>query len=760
MAAADITSNNNAQPSAKTVIGWRYSLARRMSNSALVDIYWTRDLEIKDDSAPDAYVLLLKINPALTHIRGFEDTLRDVLESFNSSSQYAVPHITDSGNDNGVLWLVTPHTKGMLLSEQFSDLGKGIKLKEAKKIAQQIAAAKGDIAKQAYGFLEPEALQFHDDGIRFLNAPVVKALRLHLKRQQATHKLTLNSGYISPSVAVGDVPQPSDDVFSLACITYHLLGNRPPFGQQYVLEAVVHGEQPQALRRVRKPAMEALWDSMSFQANLRPKSMDKFTKRLISYRPLKLILPLAAAASLGGVGFAASHLATQAQDFLETQKAKVEAANAANQAAQYAAATPTVDATNSNEASTPNLIPPAPKLPLTVDSIRTQLDEQIALGEEAKFKPVMDKVRIIAQDGRNKKIITALVDKLVAHELSNARNWVAQKEFEKASKALKNTTKWARSYGLQHHLTNQADLEKDINQYQERQQRLAYLYKEAQGAYGLKQYTPTNNYDHNSARYLNELLRLEPEHEAGSQLLAKLITQQQSQASKALKQKNLDLAYDLLDDTASLINYHNLDTLKETQKKLQARYDRADKKATRVAQRTQQRQTTDNVAVRPTANTQQQFQTNYQQRLAQQQQAHATRQQPTPYQADRARQQQLERQRQQAAQRQAAERQRQQQQLAQRQAAERQRQLALQHQREAAARQQQLARQREQQRQQQIARQREAERQRQLALQRQQQYAPANHQGYNRSNPVVIDPFAGSSDLMEVPISVIDNGYQ
>lgn len=768
MATADTHTNNNAQTSTKAVIGWRYSLTRCMGSSALTDIYWTRDLEVKDDTASEAYVLLLKVNPALSQLAGFEDVLRNVLDQFNSASHYSVPHITDSGNDNGSLWLVTPHTKGMLLSEQFADLGKkGLKLKETKQMLQRIKSAKQDIQADAYGFLEPAALQFHDDGIRFLNAPIVKALSTFLRSFQAQPlRLTLNSGYISPSVAVGGKANHHDDVFSLACIAYHLLANQAPFGNQYVLEAVVHNAQAKHVRHIRKPTMEALWNAMSFQAEHRPRNMDRFIKQLISYRPTKLVLPLAVAASLGGASFAASHLITQAQDFLDQQKAKVEAANAANKAAQVAAKETKeqhIDSTISNVS--PQLIPPAPKSPLTIDSIREAIETQVAKGEEAKFKPVLDKIRILAQDGRNKKLISALIDRILEHELSNATTWVENKDFEKAAKSLKLTGKWARDYNLPHHLTTQYDLDADVKRYQSRKQRLASLYSAAQEAYKENKFSPTNDPDYNAARYLNELLRIDPDHKGARKLLARIITTQHSIASKRIKVRRLDEAYDLLDDTSSLIAYHDVKDLEKAQEKLQQRYDRADKKsATRVARpRTPpaqpervasrpaavQQQQPQRVATRPTATTQQPQQVATQQPQAVQQNFQAD------YQHQLSRQSSAEERRRIARQREEA----------QRREVERKRELARQRE---IQRQQAHARQQEQRRQEQLAQQREAERQRQLAMQQQQQYyASQQQQQYQRSQPVhvqqqvqVIDPFAGGGDLMEVPISVIDNGYQ
>jgi len=86
----------------------------------------------------------------------------------------------------------------------------------------------------------------------------------------------LTPAYSSMQVLTGDKPEPSDDVFSLACLMYRLIAGYRVFGPRNAAEAAEEGMKPQRLEKLSDANWRVLKKALSYSRVARFESMTDF----------------------------------------------------------------------------------------------------------------------------------------------------------------------------------------------------------------------------------------------------------------------------------------------------------------------------------------------------------------------------------------------------------------------------------------------------------------------------------------------------
>lgn len=86
--------------------------------------------------------------------------------------------------------------------------------------------------------------------------------------------------YASPDVLVGNDPTASDDLFSLACVAYRMLGGRRAFGTATAREAAAGGSRPPRLPHLSPAQWRALDRGLSFGRSQRQPDVATFLAQL------------------------------------------------------------------------------------------------------------------------------------------------------------------------------------------------------------------------------------------------------------------------------------------------------------------------------------------------------------------------------------------------------------------------------------------------------------------------------------------------
>lgn len=90
----------------------------------------------------------------------------------------------------------------------------------------------------------------------------------------------LTPAYSSMQVLTGEKPEPSDDVFSLACLLYRLIAGYRVFGPRNAAEAAEEGMKPQRLDKLSDANWKALKKALSYSRVTRFQSMAEFIDAL------------------------------------------------------------------------------------------------------------------------------------------------------------------------------------------------------------------------------------------------------------------------------------------------------------------------------------------------------------------------------------------------------------------------------------------------------------------------------------------------
>ena len=80
--------------------------------------------------------------------------------------------------------------------------------------------------------------------------------------------------YASPEVLSGQSPEPSDDVFSMACVIYEMLAGKHPYGRRGADEALAEGLELDRLPGISAQQWRALASSLAWQRADRPEIRD------------------------------------------------------------------------------------------------------------------------------------------------------------------------------------------------------------------------------------------------------------------------------------------------------------------------------------------------------------------------------------------------------------------------------------------------------------------------------------------------------
>ncbi len=95
----------------------------------------------------------------------------------------------------------------------------------------------------------------------------------------------LTPAYASLEMLEGKDPDPRDDVYALACVTYELLTGRHPFGRLPADEARAQGKVPEPVAKVPRRAWKALQHGLAFERDARTPSVQQFFIELSGRRP-------------------------------------------------------------------------------------------------------------------------------------------------------------------------------------------------------------------------------------------------------------------------------------------------------------------------------------------------------------------------------------------------------------------------------------------------------------------------------------------
>jgi serine/threonine protein kinase len=214
-----------------------------------------------DPSARCVAVKVLKLN-----YQDRPDELAQLEREFHEAQSLSHPNVVsvfDLDRDGNVYFIVMELLEGELLADILKRLdGQPMARHYALGVISSVGAALAHAHRRGvvHADLKPRNIMITSAGeVRVLDFGFARDRPLELHTASGLHDgPSAAPAYASVERVNGSDPHPSDDVYSLACIAYELLGGRHPFGGRSAPLARAHGRAPQRIPGLTGKQQQAL----------------------------------------------------------------------------------------------------------------------------------------------------------------------------------------------------------------------------------------------------------------------------------------------------------------------------------------------------------------------------------------------------------------------------------------------------------------------------------------------------------------------
>ena len=232
----------------------RYGIEHELGAGDMATVYLAQDIK------HDRKVAVKVLRPELAAVIGGERFLQEIKVTANLQHPHILP-LHDSGEADSFLYYVMPLVEGESLRARI-DREKQLPIEESVEITRAVASAL-DYAHRhdvIHRDIKPENILLHD------GQPVVADFGIALAITAAGGTRLTETGlslgtphYMSPEQATADRELDGrSDIYSLACVTYEMLGGQPPHiaptAQAVVAKILVDDPKPVSDLRSNVPA--------------------------------------------------------------------------------------------------------------------------------------------------------------------------------------------------------------------------------------------------------------------------------------------------------------------------------------------------------------------------------------------------------------------------------------------------------------------------------------------------------------------------
>jgi serine/threonine protein kinase len=237
----------------KRVLRDRYELLSVLARGASSTVYKALDRHRANLAESARYVAIKVLN---TNYDNRAQALAELESEFHQAQSLSHPNIGsvfDLDKDNGTYFVVMELLEGDLLANVLRQLdGRPMARKYASGVINSIGSALAYAHRReiAHGDLKPRNIMITSDGeIRVLEFGFARGRSLQSGEIDGAHDgVSIGTpAYASSERVHGFEPDPSDDVYSFACIAYELLSGRHPYGGRSALLARAHGKKAQRI---------------------------------------------------------------------------------------------------------------------------------------------------------------------------------------------------------------------------------------------------------------------------------------------------------------------------------------------------------------------------------------------------------------------------------------------------------------------------------------------------------------------------------
>ncbi|MGP1666307.1 MAG: protein kinase domain-containing protein, partial [Rhodanobacter sp.] len=293
----------------------RFVLEECIGFGGMGTVYKALDLRKLEASDRKPYIAIKVLN---VQFRGHPKSLIALQREARKAQTLAHPNIVtvyDFDRDGSMVYLTMEYLSGKSLSQTLRMPGfTGMPYAQALHIVSGIAKALSYAHERGFVHcdLKPANVFLTDTGeVKVIDFGIARVFRKPEEDVEATvfdagSLGGLTPAYASPEMLEHLVPDPRDDIYGLACITYELLTGRHPFDRVSATQARSAGIRPQRPKNLGHRQWRALKAALSFERETRTPTVTRFLQEMSGERQAATTIALVTPGLVMGVLFTAA----------------------------------------------------------------------------------------------------------------------------------------------------------------------------------------------------------------------------------------------------------------------------------------------------------------------------------------------------------------------------------------------------------------------------------------------------------------------
>ena len=277
-------------PQAGDVIKNRFVLETKLGAGGMGTVFKALDRVRQEAQDREPYVAIKLLSDAFRRLEISAIALQREAKKALSLSHPNIVRVYDFDKDGDLTFMTMEYLSGRSFDRIIKDPGfTGLPLTAVLKYMRPVADALGYAHSRGivHSDFKPSNVFVTDDGqVKVIDFGIARAVRRAgagdaeqtVFDPSALGALTLP--YASPEQIAGLDPDPRDDIFAAACVTYELLTGRHPFERKASATARAEGLAPARIESLSRGQWEALRQALAFDRAARTPSIEAFVDGL------------------------------------------------------------------------------------------------------------------------------------------------------------------------------------------------------------------------------------------------------------------------------------------------------------------------------------------------------------------------------------------------------------------------------------------------------------------------------------------------
>jgi len=273
------------------VLKERFVLERIVGKGGMGTVFSARDRRKEEAQDRFPYVAVKILNE---DFKRHPESLKLLQREARKAQQLAHPNIVtvfDFDRDGGNVFIVMELLQGQSLDRVIKQAERGMPFADVMQIVGSLSQALAYAHKKNVvhsDFKPANAYVLEDGTVKILDFGIARAKqRDDAPEAEQTRFRVDDLGALTPSYASlemldGGDPDPRDDIYALACVTYELLTGKHPFGRQPAKFAMEYNLKPPRPKGLSSRRWAALKHALAFKREDRTVSVEAFIAELSS----------------------------------------------------------------------------------------------------------------------------------------------------------------------------------------------------------------------------------------------------------------------------------------------------------------------------------------------------------------------------------------------------------------------------------------------------------------------------------------------